>query len=82
MSLPPLLRPCPSCQGTGAIPNPAWQRYFAETHNQLYPENDPVHPWPAGPEEEPCPDCEGRGQVATTAGMQVLELVRWAEGRP
>jgi len=81
MSLPPLLHPCPTCHGTGMLANPGWMRYFALTGGHLRPADDPDYPRPEGPEEEPCPGCDGAGQVPTSAGAEILALVRWAEGR-
>lgn len=57
---------CPTCKGSGLVPNPQWNERILEADETI----DPDH-WAhaagltlarhMGPEEIPCTDCEGEG---------------------
>lgn len=67
-----LFDPCQRCGGSGMIPNPVWDAWWAANKGRPAKERDPL---PNEPEALECPDCEGRGANPTPEGEHLLAFL-------
>ena len=81
-----LMTKCGTCDGSGTVYNPMWQRYsdavLARTrevpaiHEALDQYEREVPEPPQEPERIGCRECDGKGMIPTPAGRTILEFVR------
>ena len=78
-----LYDPCPRCNGSGVIPHPAWDEWWARNQARKPSERDPL---PDEPEVVDCDQCDGTGMHPTEDGLAILDFLRryrraWGERR-
>ena len=77
-----LMRECGTCEGTGRVYNPAWERYdnaiardFPQVPEVVGEYEREVPEPPQEPERIRCRECEGRGALPTPAGQTILDFL-------